>query len=160
MKGPEIKIEGGESFNVTFNITDLGNPPVSLPPNWTVDGSTLENNRVTIIEYGLQFVDVLLDDKGDYKALFANKAGNTTFSFMVNSGFPIQGTIPNSIYITYIVPSSICYRSVASLAWIIIIFFCYSDYDCDVRSPCCYHGNTSLILRTENLDSETCSCSI
>ena len=102
MTRPEIRIQGGEFFNVTFVITDLGNPPVSLPPNWTVNRSTLiENNRVTIIEDGLQFVDVLLEDKGYYVALFANTAGNTTFSFEVNSGFPIQGNLPNSIYITY-----------------------------------------------------------
>ena len=49
---PERVITEGDSFNVTYNVTDNGNPAVSLPPSWRFNELALmENGRVIITEY-------------------------------------------------------------------------------------------------------------
>ena len=78
---PERVITEGDSFNVTYNVTDNGNPAVSLPPSWRFNELALmENGRVIITEYGLQFVNVSSENNGTYVATFNNTAGTTTFT--------------------------------------------------------------------------------
>ena len=84
----------GDSFSVTFDITDPGNPEVA--PTWTYNGTSLvENSRVTITADGLQFSNIEKEDIGTYVATFSNSAGDTTFAVTLSpsSGLPIQGIV-------------------------------------------------------------------
>ena len=83
----------GDSFNVTYDITDSGNPNVT--PTWTFNGTVLvDNSRVTIMDNGLQFSTIENGDIGTYVATFSNAAGDTTFTVTLkDAGFPVQGTI-------------------------------------------------------------------
>ena len=38
---PDRSVVEGDSFNVTYTITDPGNPAVSLPPTWIFNGAAL-----------------------------------------------------------------------------------------------------------------------
>ena len=83
---PDRSVVEGDSFNVTFTITDHGNPAVSLLPSWTFNGEALlENASVTIFEDGLQFINVASEDAGTYmKAALLYTAGSvTTFTFNI-----------------------------------------------------------------------------
>ena len=78
---PDRSVVEGDSFNVTFTITDHGNPAVSLPPTWTFNGAALlENSSVTIFEDGLQFINVASEDAGTYEGSFSTVGSVTIHS--------------------------------------------------------------------------------
>ena len=87
----------GEAFIVNFTITDPGKP-AGHNVSWTFnDRPFTGNNKVTILENGLQFMETQFEDQGTYVASFDNTAAVSTFTFsygMVMSesaGFAIRG---------------------------------------------------------------------
>ena len=81
---PDRSVVEGDSFNVTYTITDHGNPAVSLPPTWIFNGAALlENASVSIFEDGLQFINVASEDAGTYEGSFSTAGSVTTFTFNI-----------------------------------------------------------------------------